>query len=95
MVYLLITPVYIYQSCNKVLCVFCTVSPVEEVDGVTPVVLNVPAEWGETHAYIEPGHLHARDVHIDVGEDWLLQHWHVIQVPAGVGILLTREEKSA
>ena len=58
------------------------VSPVQEVDGVAPVVLNVPAERGETHAHIKPGYLHARDVHIDVGEHRLLQHWHVVEVPA-------------
>lgn len=31
--------------------------PVEVVDGVAPVVLNVPAETGETHANIQPWHL--------------------------------------
>lgn len=54
----------------------------QEVDGVAPVVLDVPAEGGETHAHIEPGHLHTRDVHIDVSEHRLLQHRHVVQVPA-------------
>ena len=55
--------------------------PVQEVDGVAPVVLDVPAEGGEAHAHIEPGHLHARDIHVYVGKDRLLQDWHVIQVP--------------
>lgn len=69
------------------------ISPVQEVDGVTPVVLDVPAERGETHAHIKPGYLHARDIHIDVGEHGLLQHRHVVQVPARVGILLSGEGK--
>lgn len=34
-------------------------SPVKEIDGVAPVVLDVPAERGETHAHVQPGHLHA------------------------------------
>lgn len=54
----------------------------QEVDGVTPVILDVPTERGEAHAHVEPGHLHTRDVHIYVGEHRLLQHWHVVQVPA-------------
>lgn len=68
------------------------VSPVQEVDGVTPVVLDVPAERGEAHAHVEPGHLHAGDVHVDVGEHGLLQDRHVVQVPARAGVFLTGEE---
>lgn len=56
--------------------------PMKEVDGVTPVVLDVPAEGGETHSHIEPGHLHAGYVHVDVGQHRLLQDRHVVQVPA-------------
>lgn len=33
--------------------------PMQEVDGVAPVVLDVPAEGGEAHPHVEPGHLHA------------------------------------
>ena len=30
------------------------------IDGVAPVILNVPAETGETHADIAPGYLQHR-----------------------------------
>lgn len=53
----------------------------QEIDGVTPVVLNVPAEGGKTHSHIEPRYLHARYVYINVGKHRLLQHWHVVEVP--------------
>lgn len=33
--------------------------PVKKIDGVAPVVFDVPAEGGETHAHVEPGYLHA------------------------------------
>lgn len=70
------------SRCKYSLTCLCLVSPVQEVDGVAPVVLNVPAEGGETHPHIEPGHLHTRDVYVDVGEHGLLQHGHVIQIPS-------------
>lgn len=66
-------------------------SPVEVVNGITPVILNVPAKGWEDHAYIEPGHLHARDVCIDVAQYGLLQHWHHVQVPATGSVLLSGE----
>ena len=31
--------------------------PVKVVDGVAPVVLNVPTETGETHPNVQPRHL--------------------------------------
>ena len=54
------------------------------------MVLYVPAEGGEAHAHIQPGNLHPRDVYVDMGQDRLLQYWHVVQVPTRVSILLER-----
>lgn len=62
--------------------------PVEVVDGVAPVVLNVPAERGEDHPHVEPGDLHPRDVSVDVAQQRLLQHGHHVQVPAAARVLL-------
>lgn len=56
-------------------------SPVEVVNGATPVILNMPTKGWEDHAHIQPGHLHARDICIDVAQYRLFQHWHHIQVP--------------
>lgn len=39
------------------------------VNGIAPVVLNVPAETGEAHAHVAPGHFHPRDVSINVAQD--------------------------
>lgn len=64
-------------------------SPMEVVNGVTPVILNMPAKGWEDHAHIEPGHLHAGNICIDVAQYGLLQHWHHIQVPTTGGILLS------
>lgn len=58
------------------------------VNGIAPVVLNVPAETGEAHAHVAPGHFHPRDVSINVAQDRLLQHRQVIQVPTRRYILL-------
>lgn len=58
------------------------------VDGVAPVVFDVPTEGGEAHAHVQPGQLHAADVGSDVGEDGLLHHRHVVQIPAAVQVLL-------
>ncbi len=58
------------------------------VDGVAPVVLDVPAEGREAHAHVEPGQLHAADVPADVRQHRLLQHRHVVQVPARARVLL-------
>ena len=52
------------------------------VNGVTPVVLNVPTETGEAHAHIAPGHLHARNVSVDVAQHGLFQAGKVVQVPS-------------
>ena len=48
------------ETLNIILCninSFFLPSPVQVVDGVAPVVLNVPAETGETHAHIQPWNL--------------------------------------
>lgn len=66
--------------------------PVQVVDGIAPVVLNMPAKGGEAHPHVQPGHLHARDVCIDVSKDWLLQDGHVVQVPTRESIILPEGE---
>lgn len=63
--------------------------PVQVVDGVAPMILNVPAESGEYHANIKPRHLHARDIAINMAQERLLQYGHNIQVPATAGVVLT------
>lgn len=39
------------------------------VDGIAPVVFNMPAKRGEAHPYIQPRYLHARDVGIDMSKN--------------------------
>lgn len=63
-------------------------SPVEVVNGVTPVITQYANKGWEDHAHIQPGHLHARDICIDVAQYRLFQHWHHIQVPTTRSILL-------
>lgn len=67
--------------------------PVQVIDGVAPVVLNMPAEGRKHHSHIKPGDLHPRDVSIDVAKEGLLQQRHHIQVPATAGIILTRKSR--
>lgn len=59
------------------------------VNGVTPVILNMPAKGWEDHAHIEPGYLHARYICIDVAQYRLLQYRHHVQVPTTLSILLS------
>ncbi len=59
------------------------------VDGVEHVVLNVPAEAGEHHADVHPGHHHARDVFLNVAKHRAIcavQLWQIVQVPAVLSI---------
>ena len=63
------------------------------VNGVAPVILNVPAESWEHHTDVKPGHLHPRDVSIDVTQQGLLQHGHHVQVPATAGVFLNDRGK--
>lgn len=62
--------------------------PMEIVDGVAPVILNMPAEAREAHAHISPGHLHPRYISVHVTQHRPLGIGKVVQVPAGVGIVL-------
>ena len=39
------------------MCVCVSIIPVKVVDGVAPVVLDVPTETGETHPNVQPRHL--------------------------------------
>ena len=55
------------------------------------MVLRVPAERGEAHPNVEPGHLHSADVHIDGAEDGVGDHGKVVQVEVGTGIPLKKE----
>ena len=71
----------------------CTL-PVEVVDGVAPVVLDVPAEGGEAHAHIQPGQLHATDVGCNVSQHGGIQHRHVVQVPAAAQVMLQVTHRS-
>ena len=63
-------------------------APVQVVDGVAPVVLNVPAEAGEAHAHVRPRHLHPGDVCVHVAQHRPLDVREVVQVPARHRILL-------
>ena len=63
--------------------------PVQVVDGVAPVVLDVPAEGGEAHAHVEPGQRHAADVGGDMSQHRRVHHRHVVEVPATLEVFLT------
>ena len=52
------------------------------------MVLNVPAEAGEAHPHISPGHLHARDISVHIAEHRAPGIGQVVEVPAGGGIVL-------
>ena len=43
--------------------------PVEEVNRVAPMVLNMPTKTRKAHAHIYPGHFHSGYVGIDVAKD--------------------------
>lgn len=62
--------------------------PVKVVNGVAPVVFNVPAEGWEAHAHIQPGQLHSADVGCNVSEHGAVPDGHVVQVPAAVQVVL-------
>ena len=49
-------------------------APMQIIDGVTPMVLDVPAKGGEAHAHVAPRDLHAADVAADVAQDGSFQH---------------------
>lgn len=69
------------------------VLPVQVVDRVAPVVLDVPAERREAHAHVQPGELHAAYVSGDVSKNRLFHHWHVVQVPAAVQVFLKTQKQ--
>jgi len=56
----------------------------EVVDGRGPVILCVPAEGREAHADVQPGDLHARNVHVDAAQDRVGDDRQVVQVPIGL-----------
>ena len=61
-------------------------APVQEVDTRRPVILDMPAEGGETHSHVEPGHLHPGDVHVNVLQDRVGHNWQVIEIPLRLGV---------
>lgn len=65
------------------------------VDGIAPVILNVPAERGKAHSHIKPRNLHSRNISIDVSKDRLFQYGHIVEIPARKGILLHQKEKGS
>lgn len=60
----------------------------EVVDGVTPVILDVPAEGGEAHANIKPGQRHAADVSCHMSQNRRVHHRQVVEVPAALEVFL-------
>ena len=68
--------------------------PVEVVDGVGPVVLDVPGEGSEAHADVAPRHLHAADVHADVLQHRGAQHRQVVEIPPAPDVLVVSREPS-
>lgn len=62
------------------------------VDGIAPMVLNVPAEGGEAHAHIKPWELHPTDVRCDMSQHRCIQNWHVVEVPATAQIILDKKK---
>lgn len=62
--------------------------PVQVVDGVAPVILDVPAEGGETHADIKPRQRHPANVSRHVGQHGGIHHGQVVQVPAALEVFL-------
>ena len=61
-------------------------SPVHIVDGVTPVILDMPAKGGEAHADVAPGHLHPANVAADVAQDRSLQHRKDVEIPTRIRV---------
>lgn len=67
------------------------------VNGVAPVVLDMPTERGEAHAHIQPGQGHATYISCHVGQHGWRHHRHVIKIPTTVQVLLqyTNKNKAA
>ncbi len=62
--------------------------PVQVVDGVTPVILDVPAEGREAHADIKPRQRHSTDVSCHMSQYRGVHHRQVVQVPATLEVFL-------
>lgn len=58
------------------------------VDGVAPMILNVPAEGGEAHANIKPGQRHPTDVSRYMSQYRRFHHRQVVEVPATLKVFL-------
>lgn len=64
------------------------VVPVQVVDGVAPVILDVPAEGGKAHAHIKPRQRHPTDVSRYVSQHRRVHHCQVVEVPATFEVFL-------
>ena len=58
------------------------------VDGVAPVILNVPAEGGEAHADIKPWQRHPTDVSCHMSQYRRVHHRQIVEVPATFKVFL-------
>jgi len=67
------------------------VVPVQVVDGVAPVILNVPAKGGEAHANIKPRKCHPTDVSCYMSQNRWVHHGQVVEVPATFEVFLQEE----
>ena len=61
-------------------------SPVHVIDGVAPMILDVPTKGGEAHADVAPGHLHPADVAANVAQDRSLQHRKDVEIPSRIRV---------
>ena len=61
-------------------------SPVQVVDGITPVILNMPTETRKAHPHIRPWHFHPRNICINIAEHRSSKVGHIVQVPSRLGI---------
>lgn len=61
------------------------------IDGVAPVILDVPAERGEAHANIKPRQRHPTDVSCYMSQYRRVHHRQVVEVPATFEVFLRGE----
>lgn len=68
--------------------------PMQVVNGVAPVVFDMPAERGEAHAHIQPGQGHATYIRCDMGQHGRIHHRHVIKVPPTPQVFLQHTKRT-
>lgn len=69
--------------------------PMQVVNGVAPMVLDMPAERGEAHAHIQPGQGHATYISRHMRQHRWSHHCHVIQIPPTAQVLLQHKHNRA